>query len=108
GINNAVPDTDLTPDRAKQRLGIRGGERTILFFGNIAPYKGLDYLTDAFQRIAASHEGYRLIIAGRPKMGCEEYWDEIRQTISRGVTRGRVIQKIDYIPDEETELYFKA
>jgi len=104
GINNAVPDTDLTSDEAKQRLGIRNGERTILFFGNIAPYN----LIAAFQRIVTGHVDYRLIIAGRPKKGCEKYWEEIQRTISRGVNQARIIQKIDHIPDEETELYFKA
>ena len=108
GINNAVPDTDLTSDEAKQRLGIRNGERTILFFGNIAPYKGLGDLIAAFQRIVTGHVDYRLIIAGRPKKGCEKYWEEIQRTISRGVNQARIIQKIDHIPDEETELYFKA
>jgi glycosyltransferase involved in cell wall biosynthesis len=53
GINNAVPNTELTPDDAKRRLGIRLGEKTILFFGNIAPYKGLEYLVSAFEQIVA-------------------------------------------------------
>ena len=108
GINNAVPDTELTPEEAKQRLGIRGGERTILFFGNIAPYKGLEYLIAAFQRIVTRGRDYRLIISGRPKKGCEKYLDEIQQAISRGVSRERVILKSDFIPDEQIELYFKA
>jgi len=108
GINNAVPDTGLTSDEARQRLGIRSGEKTILFFGNIAPYKGLGDLIAAFQRIVTGHLDYRLIIAGRPKIGCEKYWEEIQRTISRGFDRGRIIQKIDFIPDAETELYFKA
>ena len=108
GINNAVPDTKLTPDEAKQRLGIGDGERTILFFGLIAPYKGLEDLVMAFERIVTRHLNYRLIIAGTPKKGCEKYWDEIQQTISRGVYGGRIIQKIKFIPDEQTELYFKA
>jgi D-inositol-3-phosphate glycosyltransferase len=108
GINNSVPDTDLTPTEAKQRLGIRGDERTILFFGVIRPYKGLEYLVDAFQQLAASHPEYRLIIAGEPRKGSEQYLDEIQRTINRHVNRGQVIEKIRYIPDEETELYFKA
>ncbi|TLY41743.1 MAG: glycosyltransferase family 4 protein [Nitrospirae bacterium] len=108
GINNAIPDTNLTPDEAKQRLGIRGGGRTLLFFGNIAPYKGLEYLIAAFQRIVARRVEYHLIIAGSLMKGCERYWDEIQQTISRSVNRGQIIQKIYHIPDEETELYFKA
>jgi D-inositol-3-phosphate glycosyltransferase len=107
GINNAVPDTDLTADRARRRLGIKGGERTILFFGAIAPYKGLDLLVEAFQQIAAQNVDYRLIVAGMPKGGCEEYLAKIREEMSR-IGEGRVVQKIEYIPDDEVELYFKA
>jgi D-inositol-3-phosphate glycosyltransferase len=108
GINNAVPDTDLTPAGAKRRLGIRDGERTILFFGNIGPYKGLDFLVTAFQRVAARKAGYRLVIAGKPRGGCEKYLKEIQEAIGRDASREQVISKIEYIPDEETEVYFKA
>ena len=103
-----VPNTLLTPVQAKQRLGIKAGERTILFFGNIAPYKGLDYLVRAFQQIAASSGDYRLIIAGKPKRGCEKYLHGIQDTISRNVKPGQVLQRIDHIPDHEAEMYFKA
>src|SRR2546427_1948927 len=34
-----------------------------------SPYKGLEYLIAAFQRITTRCEGYRLIIAGRVKKG---------------------------------------
>ena len=37
GINNAVPQTDLTPNEARQRLGIAEYEQKLLFFGNNAP-----------------------------------------------------------------------
>lgn len=108
GMNNAVPDTGLASYDARQRLGIRCGERTLLFFGNIAPYKGLDYLIAAFQRIVTRGGDYRLIIAGRIKEGCEKHWDKIQRTISRSINPGRIILKIELIPDEEIELYFKA
>ena len=107
GINNSVPDTDLTPAEAKRRLGIRDGERTILFFGRIRPYKGLEYLVDAFHRITARRQDYRLIIAGQPKKGSEKYIEEIRQTI-RSNGQDKIIQKMEYIPDDQTEVYFKA
>jgi glycosyltransferase involved in cell wall biosynthesis len=107
GINNAVPNTSLTSGEARQRLGIRDSERTILFFGNIAPYKGLEYLVAAFRQLLDRAGGYRLIIAGRPK-NCEGYWTAIRKTICEDVQRGRVLLRADFIPDEETELYFKA
>jgi glycosyltransferase involved in cell wall biosynthesis len=107
GINNSVPNTRLTPSEARQRLGIRDDERTILFFGNIAPYKGLEYLTTAFQQTLAQSDNYRLIIAGWPK-NCESYWTTIREAIREDVQKGRVLLRTDYIPDEETEVYFKA
>jgi D-inositol-3-phosphate glycosyltransferase len=108
GINNAVPRTALTPEQARRRLGIREGEKTILFFGRIAPYKGLHFLVTAFQRIVARNPDYRLIIAGQPKKGSEKYLDEVLRTISYDISLGRVIQKIQFIPDEETEVYFKS
>jgi glycosyltransferase involved in cell wall biosynthesis len=108
GINNSVPQTDVTPGQAKQRLGIGDSGRTILFFGNIGPYKGVEFLVAAFQQIAARDPHYRLIIAGRPRPGCKEYLNEIRRAIGRDGSRERVMQRIEYIPDEETELYFKA
>jgi glycosyltransferase involved in cell wall biosynthesis len=108
GINNAVPHTALTPAEARNRLGIAVGEKTILFFGNIAPYKGLEYLVTAFRQVAVAGSQYRLIVAGRPKKGFETYWNTIKATIGDECERGRIILRIEYIPDEETELYFKA
>ena len=108
GINNAVPSTDLTTTDAKRRIGIKESERTILFFGNIGPYKGLEYLVAAFQKINSRNGKYRLIIAGKPRKGCEKYVNDIRQTISCDVDRGHVIQRIEHVPDDEAELYFKA
>jgi glycosyltransferase involved in cell wall biosynthesis len=107
GINNAVPNTCLTSAEARHRLGVRDGEKAILFFGNIAPYKGLEYLIAAFQQVAARHEDYRLIIAGRQK-NCETYWTELRETIHKDVQKGRVLLREDYVPDDETEVFFKA
>ncbi len=108
GINNSVPDTDVTPHQAKQRLGIKDNEKTILFFGNIGPYKGVEFLVAAFQMLARKRADYRLIIAGKLRGGAEKYWEDIRNAIGRDVSGGRVMQMIEFVPDEETELYFKA
>jgi D-inositol-3-phosphate glycosyltransferase len=107
GINNAVPNTRLTPGEAKQRLGIDHAERTILFFGNIAPYKGLEYLIAAFRQILARRDDYRLIITGSPDR-CERYWGPIRESLREEVQKGRVLLRDGFIPDDETEAYFKA
>jgi glycosyltransferase involved in cell wall biosynthesis len=107
GINNAVSNTDLTPDEAKQQLGIRKTERTVLFFGNITPYKGLEYLVSAFQQLLTQCDDYRLVIAGSPK-GSDKYWNQICETIAADVRRGRILVRAEFIPDNDTEVYFKA
>jgi D-inositol-3-phosphate glycosyltransferase len=107
GINNAVPNTSLSPREAKQQLEILESEKTILFFGHITPYKGLEYLVDAFRQVSTLHRDYRLIIAGRPK-NCESYWGPIRESLREYVQNGRVLLRAEYIPDNETEIYFQA
>ncbi len=107
GINNAVPKTALTPEEAKKRLGIHAATKTLLFFGNVAPYKGLEYLVRALKHRANGRDDYRLIIAGRPK-GPQKYWDEILEEIGDDVRSGRILLKADYIPDEDVEVCFKA
>lgn len=107
GINNTVPKTGLSFLEAKRRLRLDRASKTILFFGNIAPYKGLEYLVRAFVGLAAADDSYRLLIVGRPK-GHNGYWNQIRQEIVRSGVEDRIIQKGEYVPDEETELYFKA
>jgi D-inositol-3-phosphate glycosyltransferase len=108
GINNAVPNTELTPAEAKRRVAIDSGDRTILFFGAVRPYKGLEHLVGAFQLLAPRNGRYRLIIAGEPKKGSEDYLRDIQESINGDSSRKQVIQKFEFIPDSETELYFKA
>ena len=105
-VNNAFPDTQLTPGEAKQRLGLMDGEKVVLFFGRIRPYKGIEYLLDAFRVLAADKPAnYRLIVAGEPKKGSEEYLHEIRQRVESDFAPGEVMLRIQFIPDEEMELY---
>jgi D-inositol-3-phosphate glycosyltransferase len=109
GINNSVPNTGLTTDEAKERLGISDGRKTMLFFGRITPYKGLEYLIEAFRCVLRRSDDYRLIIAGWVDAASgEKYWNTIRDGIRNDERQGRVLLKTDFIPDAETELYFKA
>jgi D-inositol-3-phosphate glycosyltransferase len=108
-VNDAFPDTELTPAEAKRRLGLRDQEKAILFFGRVRPYKGIEYLLDAFRLLLADeHANYRLIVAGEPMKGSEEYLHKIQQSIRRDFNQGQVILRIQFIPDDEMELYLKA
>jgi glycosyltransferase involved in cell wall biosynthesis len=107
GINNTVRDTGMTSADAKRMVGIADNDKTILCYGQIAPYKGLDYLVDAFAELLKRDGTYRLIIAGKPKWNLT-YWKQIKQQIRDNGIEHRVIERIEHVPDEETELYFKA
>jgi D-inositol-3-phosphate glycosyltransferase len=107
GINNTVPDTAISRAEAKQRLGINNDDKAMLFFGHIAPYKGLEYLVAAFTQLVKDDESYRLIIAGEIKRR-RDYWNNIEKTIAQNEVGPRITSRIEYIPDEEAELYFKA
>jgi D-inositol-3-phosphate glycosyltransferase len=107
GINNTVPNTGLTTIEAKRLLGLSQSNKALLFFGNIVPYKGLEYLVAAFTELLKKDGSYRLLIVGKPK-GPEGYWIQIHRAIADSRIRDRITERIEYIPDEETELYFKA
>ncbi len=107
GLNNSVPNTPLTPSEAKRKLGIPEGTRTILFFGNITPYKGIEYLVAAFKKALASNPNHCLIIAGRP-VNCDEYWAGLKTALADRALAGHTVVHASFVPDEETEVYFKA
>jgi len=108
GINSSTPNTALTTSEAKTRVGLTMSQKAILFFGNIAPYKGLEYLVQAMGLLKQTKPDYTLLIAGYPK-NCAPYWEKVQEQISRSELRpNNIIERIEFVPDEETEVYFKA
>ncbi len=108
GINDTTPKTALTTSQARTRLALGAQDRVLLFFGQIAPYKGLEHLVAALPAAFAADPSLRLVIAGKVKAGCEDYWHGIRQALGSPALGSRVIQRIAHVPDAEVELYFKA
>jgi glycosyltransferase involved in cell wall biosynthesis len=107
GINSTVPNTALNPSEARRQLGLASSDKVVLFFGNIAPYKGLEYLVEALGLVVSRLPDCRLVIAGRVKES-ESYWSSLERRIDELGLRSHVISRIEYVPDAETELYFKA
>jgi len=107
GINNIIPKSHLTKAAARKNLQLSDKDKIILFFGNIAPYKGLEYLVEAFVHVRKLNEGVKLIIAGQIK-NCEPYWAKIQGIINDHALSEHIVEKIEYIPDNEVEIYFKS
>lgn len=65
------------------------GQKYILFFGLIAPYKGVEFLLQAFGKLQQKHPDIKLLIAGSGKL----YFDE---SLYRG--NANVVLMNHYIP----------
>ena len=108
GINNTCPTTALGRREAREQIDLDPGEKILLFFGQIAPYKGLEYLIAAMSELVKEEENLRLVIAGRIKPGYASYWNAIGNQISLRRLGNRIIQHVRFIPETEVEVYFKA
>jgi len=106
GINDTVPRTSMTASEAKGRLGLAPDELALLFFGQIAPYKGVAHLVETLPAVLQRIPRLRLVIAGKVKKGSEGYWQEVARKIRP--YDEHVICRIEHIPDGDVELYFKA
>lgn len=107
GLNTTVRDSGMSPADARRRLSLPGDAKTVLFFGLIAPYKGLEYMIAALGGLAARDPGLRALVVGRPK-DCPEYWARITDQIAENRLEKNVLARIEFVPDDETEVYFKA
>ena len=86
---------------AERILGLPSGRRTLLFFGLIREYKGLDILLQAFDLLDSR---YQLVIAGEPYGSFDKY----RQLIDAGRDPASVHVFPDYIRDSEVKRFFCA
>lgn len=86
---------------AQEQLKLNPSKKTILFFGIIRDYKGLDVLLTAFSKLS---ESYQLVIAGECYGSFEKYDSQIEH--SKFQDRCHVFNR--YIPDHEVATFFSA
>lgn len=86
---------------AREKLGLNPEKKTLLFFGLIRDYKGLDLLIEAFDLL---DESYQLVIAGESYGSFDKYDALIRR--SRRPDDIKVFNR--YIGDNEVPLFFSA
>ena len=104
---DVTPSTDLTREEARERLGIPPQDKVLLFFGQIVPYKGLEFMLQALPALLAADPDYRLLIAGKVKRGHEAYWKGLQESLLAPVAQ-RVDARIGHIAEHEVEHYFRA
>jgi D-inositol-3-phosphate glycosyltransferase len=109
GINDVIPPSTLTRAEAKRRLGFGPDDRVLLFFGHIAPYKGVEDLITALGKLVENDDRFRLIVGGplRDK-SCEPYWERLLALIEDQRVTEHVRKEVRYIPDADVGHFFKA
>ena len=91
----------MAREEAAAMLGTDPEKKTILFFGLIREYKGLDILLEAFRDLP---EDYQLIVAGEPYGSFDKY----RSLIDSIPGKERIHVFPDYIRDSEVKKFFSA
>ena len=99
-----VPD-QMSRVQARARLGTDEAATTFLFFGQIRAYKGVGGLLDAFDSLA-TESPVRLIVAGMAGGGATN--SELNAVRSRLAHSPGVVSCLEFIPDEEVQIYFRA
>jgi glycosyltransferase involved in cell wall biosynthesis len=109
GINDVIPVAEVTRREARRELGLRADERVLLFFGNIAPYKGVEDVLRALATLVREGDRFTLVLGGAVKdKGCQAYWEELESLIERHQLRDYVRKEVRWIPDREVGFFFKA
>lgn len=86
---------------AQESLGLGKDKRTLLFFGLIREYKGLDILIGSMSYL---DDGYQLIIAGESYEDFSKY----QQQIDKSPLKDNIKVFEQYIPDEMVTTLFSA
>ncbi len=109
GINDVIPVARVSRSEARQQLELGPDEKVLLFFGNIAPYKGVEDLLRALASLVHEDGRFTLILAGRVKdRTCEAYWAQLESLIEELHLSKHVRKEIRYIPDGRVGLFFRA
>jgi glycosyltransferase involved in cell wall biosynthesis len=97
-----VPHGPFAHHQAVRRAGEEGVCR-LLFFGTIRPYKGLEYLVEAFSALTAQEAaGFRLTVVGETWEG----WTRPLELIEASPHRARITVVNRYVSDDEVTGHF--
>ncbi len=88
---------------ARYELGLDANDYVYLHFGQIRPYKGVDRLLDAFDRLARHRPEAKLLLVGSP--GRFEGREDVLQ---RARANPSVISNFNSVPDADVQLYLNA
>lgn len=93
------------PGEARARLGLSREDDVVLCQGFVKPYKGLEFLLEAWPRVTARHPRARLVLAGT---GEAPYLDSLRRKVFALGIGPSVRLDFRFAPSEELPALFQA
>ncbi|MDR2983249.1 MAG: glycosyltransferase family 4 protein [Nocardiopsaceae bacterium] len=101
-ISGATPGAASRPARPETLR--EPSELTVLFFGTIRPYKGLEHLIQAFEQVRRDAGlAWKLLVVGETWEG----WTLPMELVERSPYRGDIELVNRYVTDEEAAGYFR-
>jgi glycosyltransferase involved in cell wall biosynthesis len=96
---------------AKVKLGL-SGKKIVLYFGYLAPYKGIEVLLDAFRLLAKKHLDYVLLLCGgehprlKNKPDYQRYLSNLKSQADK--ISDSQARFIGFVPEEMMPVFFSA
>jgi glycosyltransferase involved in cell wall biosynthesis len=100
-----LPESPATKDDIREKYGLAGKRRVLLFFGTIRENKGLKVLLNAMKMLRSD---YVLLLAGSVADASELPADHYRKILRENNIEGSVRWIERFIPDEEVAEVFKV
>ncbi len=94
----------LTPEAARQTLGLAVDEDVILFLGQVRPYKGVGHLVRTFRKLMQEHPRAKLVIAGAVH---DDFWSTVTPALT-AAERERLLVTDRFLDETELQLFFRA
>ena len=107
GSNELFFTSSVSKQAARAHLDIPLSKKVILFFGLIRPYKGLEYLLEAFEEIEAQVKDAMLLIAGNFH-GDRAVLQHYSKLLAQFADKDNVRCVMDYIPCDKVGYFFSA
>ena len=99
---------EIHQEAARAILDIAASKKVVLFFGTIRPYKGLEFLIQAFDRVRERDEDVVLLVAGGGANAGDGEADYYASIVADLQARRDVVLALDYIPVSKIPVYFSA
>ena len=103
------PEPESTVKGLRESLRL-SGEKVVLFVGRIVPYKGLEFLIRAFERVEKEADGeFHLLMIGKGEgsriTGGSSYYDKIRGLVENSGIKSRV-RFIPWVSKKDLPTYY--